>query len=98
MVSLFDYRATNPNDMMEAQETIGPENDSWIKKLANDAAVFVGAWGNSGTFMNRSMAIRNLIPNVKCLKQNKTGAPIHPLFQKRSTTPISISLYQLNPK
>ena len=34
MVNLFGYRATNPNDMMEAQEPIGPENDSWIKKIS----------------------------------------------------------------
>lgn len=84
MANLFAFRATNPSDMKEAQDPIGPENDAWLKCLAKNAGVIVGAWGNHGVFRGRSKIVTGMLPDIKCLKQNVTGEPAHVRGQKRS--------------
>ena len=88
MANLFAYRATAPDDMMRADDPIGPENDTWIRKVAEDAGLIVGAWGNDGLFKDRASEVLKMLPNMKCLKQNKTGEPAHPLYQPGSATPV----------
>ncbi|MGO0305087.1 DUF1643 domain-containing protein [Endozoicomonas acroporae] len=92
MVNLFAFRATEPNDMKNAIDPIGPENDEWLKNLSKDAGIIIGAWGNHGSFMNRAKAVINMIPNIKCLKQNFGGEPAHPLYQKKTARPIAMSM------
>jgi hypothetical protein len=92
MVNLFAFRATDPNAMMSSKDPIGSENDDWIKQLAGNAGVIVAAWGNDGSYMGRSKEVVNMLPNLKCLKMNKTGEPAHPLYQSRSTTPIAMDI------
>ncbi|BHH83661.1 DUF1643 domain-containing protein [Desulforhopalus sp. 52FAK] len=92
MVNLFSFRATKPTDMKNTDDPIGPENDAFLIKFAKKAGVIVGAWGNHGSFMNRSSEIKKLISNIKCLKQNVSGEPVHPLYQKKTATPIEMSM------
>ena len=92
MANLFAFRATYPSEMKEAQDPIGPENDAWLKRLAKDAGVIVGAWGNHGVFRERSKIVASMLPNIKCLKQNVTGEPAHPLYQKCSVVPITMDI------
>jgi len=91
MVNLFAYRATRPNILMASADPVGAENDIWIKQLASDAGVTIAAWGNDGSFMERSRVVRDMIPDLLCLKINKSGEPAHPLYQPGSTTPVSMS-------
>lgn len=91
MTNLFAYRATNPSDMFEAEDPVGSENDEWIEKLAREAGVVVAAWGNDGSFLGRSKQIIQLIPNLHCLKMNKTGEPAHPLYLKATLQPIPMA-------
>ena len=90
VVNLFAYRATEPKDMMKAEDPIGPENDRWIKRLSADAGVIVAAWGNSGSFLGSSRTITQKIPNLTCFKLNKSGEPAHPLYQPATATPKRI--------
>ena len=92
MVNLFAFRATVPSDMMASKDPIGSENDNWIKKLSKDAGVIVAAWGNDGSYMGRSKNIMDMVPNLKCLKINKTGEPAQPLYQPSSATPIKMGI------
>lgn len=92
MVNLFAFRATNPIDMKSEKDPIGPDNDVWIRQLANDAGVIVAAWGNDGPHMGRSKKAKEMIPNLKCLKTNRTGEPAHPLYQPGSALPIDMGL------
>jgi len=88
MANLFAFRATTPNDMMASNNPIGPDNDEWIKKIAQEAGVIVAAWGNDGSFMDRSKQVKKMIPNLMCIKINKSGEPAHPLYQPKSAKPI----------
>ncbi len=92
MVNLFAFRATAPRDMKASNNPIGSDNDDWIKKLSKKAGVIVAAWGNDGSFMGRSKNVVDMIPDLMCLKINKTGEPAHPLYQPGSAIPIKMGI------
>ncbi|WP_412502102.1 DUF1643 domain-containing protein [Shewanella algae] len=87
MVNLFAYRATAPGVMMAAIDPVGVNNDEWLKSLADAAGAVVAAWGNHGSFMQRSSKVRELLPNLHYLKLNGSGEPAHPLYLKSTLVP-----------
>ncbi|RLA42597.1 MAG: hypothetical protein DRR42_23140 [Gammaproteobacteria bacterium] len=90
MANLFAFRATKPRDMKAAADPIGPENDRWLKQLAGNAGIVIAAWGNSGAFLGRSLVVRQTIPNLHCLALNKSGEPVHPLYQPVTAKPLEM--------
>lgn len=87
MTNLFAFRATEPTDMMSANYPVGSENNELIRQLAARAGVIIAAWGNDGSYKGRSKEVVAMLPDLKCLKINKTGEPAHPLYQPSSATP-----------
>lgn len=90
MGNLFAYRATEPANMMAAKDPVGDDNDIWLRKLAKEAEFIIAAWGNDGSYMGRSKLVLKLIPNLYCLKINKSGEPAHPLYQSANIRPIPL--------
>ena len=90
MANLFAFRATLPIEMMASKDPIGKENDVWLYKLANEAAIIVAAWGNDGSYLNRSEEIMAKLLNLYCIKMNKSGEPAHPLYLKADLMPVPI--------
>jgi len=88
MTNLFAFRATEPTDMMSENYPVGSENKELIRQLAAKAGVIIAAWGNDGSYKGRSKEVVAMLPDLKCLKINKTGEPAHPLYQPSSATPI----------
>ena len=88
MTNLFAFRATVPSDMKASNDPIGMENDSWLYKLAKEADIIVAAWGNDGSYLNRSGAILGALLNLHCIKMNKSGEPAHPLYLKADSKPV----------
>ncbi|MFT4928999.1 MAG: hypothetical protein ACI8WB_005125 [Phenylobacterium sp.] len=82
MANLFAFRATDPAVMKLADNPVGSQNNKWLKKLASEAGLVVAAWGNDGVYLGRSKKVRARLPNLHCLKINKSGEPAHPLYQK----------------
>ncbi|MEW6981272.1 DUF1643 domain-containing protein [Colwelliaceae bacterium 6471] len=41
----------------------------------------IAAWGNDGTYIERSEQFKASLPNLYCLKVSKSGEPTHPLYQ-----------------
>lgn len=80
MANIFAYRATEPEIMKSAKDPIGPENDEWLLKLAQQATLVIGAWGNHGKFKSRGKIVVDSISDLYCLKMNETGHPTHPLY------------------
>ncbi len=91
MANLFAYRATEPSDMKTSNDPIGSENNKWLKKLAKEAALVVAAWGNDGSYLRRSKQVLEIIPNLSCLKLNKSGEPAHPLYQAAKLKPVPLA-------
>ncbi|MFA7436843.1 DUF1643 domain-containing protein [Castellaniella sp.] len=90
MGNLFAYRATNPAEMMAANDPVGAENDKHLLALARDARIIVAAWGNKGIYQGRGMAVRALIPSLHALTVTKAGQPGHPLYLHKTLVPVPL--------
>ena len=91
MVNLFAYRATMPSELKNVKNPIGNDNDLHIIELSKKADIAVAAWGNEGSLLNRDKEVKKILPNLMCLKINKSGQPAHPLYQKKDLKLIKYS-------
>ena len=78
--------------MKGSTDPVGTENDAWLIKLAKEAGIVVAAWGNYGSYLKRSHTVKNTLPNLHCIKMNKSGEPAHPLYLKGDLKPVPISI------
>ena len=92
MLNLFAFRATKPDDMFNAEEPIGSDNDKFIEEYSKKCDKVICAWGNDGIYKNRSKEIRTKINNLFYLKLNKSGEPSHPLYLSADLTPIEFKV------
>lgn len=83
VVNLFAYRATNPQELYQVEDPVGPDNDRWIRTVTGSAgcSLVVAAWGAHRMASHRGNKIASLIdcPMV-CLGRTKDGYPRHPLY------------------
>ena len=84
MANLFAYRVTLPSGLKKVKYPIGEDNDKYIMTLSKKADITVAAWGNNGNLYGRDKQVFDLIPNLMCLKLNKSGQPAHPLYLKKN--------------
>lgn len=83
VVNLFAYRARKPSILKSVVDPVGPENDVYIKIIANqpNCERIVAAWGNHGEFLERQRRILSIIGrDLYCLGVTKKGQPRHPLY------------------
>ncbi len=84
--NIFAYRATEPKHMRAAQDPIGPENDKWIRELAeiSKTNMVIGGWGEHGEHLARGRKVMDMFNQsggkLYALKQNASGNPAHPLY------------------
>ena len=90
MANIFAYRATDPKEMQRAKSPVGLKNNHWLRKLSQEAAIVICAWGDGGGFMGRGKKVLGMLDNIHCLKMNKSGFPTHPLYQPKSAKPIKL--------
>jgi len=95
MVNLFAFRATQPADMLSAEDPVGPENDSKLRQLADGAAVVVAAWGVHGTHLGRDEVVKAMLPRLHYLRLTKLKHPGHPLYLPKTLTPQPYAESQL---
>ena len=99
--NIFAYRTPFPEGgtdkngktwppIREADDPVGPDNDSHLRRMLTQSDLVVCAWGNAGQ-KGRGDDVRSLIRDAGCrptaLKVNKTGEPSHPLYLAKSLTP-----------
>ena len=88
MMNIFAFRTTYPIELKKAKEPIGKDNNKWILTISKKVDLCIAAWGNDGLYLNRSDKIKELVPNLHCLKINSCGEPAHPLYLKANLKPI----------
>lgn len=91
MTNAFAYRATDPAVMKKQADPIGPDNNYWLVKIANDAEIVIAAWGVHGAYRERDRAVRQLIEAdslLYCLGTTKDRHPKHPLYLRADTRPV----------
>lgn len=93
VTNVFAWRATDPARMKAVEDPVGPGNDAAIVKAAKESGIVVCAWGNHGSFLERSLAVKALLKkcNIKphVLRVNANGEPAHPLYLPGRLEPIS---------
>lgn len=99
MTNLFAFRATDPDVMKEQLYPISDpdgdrNNDGWIQETASGAGLILCAWGNHGSFLDRSgkvsFALKTLFPaKLVALAMTNAMQPKHPLYIKADTEPFS---------
>jgi hypothetical protein len=82
MANLFALRTPYPEEMMKADDPVGPENDAWLRRGAERCERIVAAWGVTGTYQARADAVVRLLAGREwsCLGTTQDGHPRHPLY------------------
>lgn len=88
--NLFAYRSTDQSALSQVPDPIGPENDTWLKKLLSEVELVVCAWSNTGAFKNRDQAVLKFFKNPHCLVKLKSGRPGHPLYKRADLKPMPL--------
>lgn len=86
VVNLFAYRATSPRDLEIAGSPAGPDNETALVHVAQEAIAtsmpIVCAWGAGGGAMSSAVIslLQRFKPQLVCLGKTKNGSPRHPLY------------------
>lgn len=89
--NLFALRSPHPADLRTCADPIGPDNDAWLIRLAQQSTAAVAAWGNHGAFMNRGQEVAARFPKLRCLGLTKRGQPRHPLYVPADASLVATS-------
>ena len=95
IVNIFAYRSTDPAALRAIADPIGPRNDYHIKAARRRASRCIAAWGNHGSYLDRSAHVLRALHrlgDVDCLCQTKAGQPRHPLYVSGGTLPRRLPL------
>jgi len=96
VVNLFAYRATKPADMLAADDPVGPENNRYIGRAADDCrlsgGIVIAAWGAHGSHRDRDRQVLALLDSwdvtPMSLAETAKGMPRHPLYVRGDCKPL----------
>ncbi len=81
VANLFAWRATDPRELRQAVDPVGPENDRHLMRLSGCADAVIAAWGARGNYHNRAAEVLGLLEGaIEHLGLTKQGHPKHPLY------------------
>lgn len=96
VVNLFAFRATDPKELLYADDPVGPGNLTVIEEETQKANVAVAAWGSLSNKMwlraQPALMVVKATSRLKCLGRTKGGAPRHPsrLAYMRTLQPYTV--------
>lgn len=99
VVNLFAFKSTNPRILWQADDPVGPHNDSHIRLAISRSQTCVLAWGNLPPGrLERANQVLKLVQgkNLSCLGLTKLQQPRHPLYLAADAElePFSISNFR----
>lgn len=84
VANIFAFRATDPKNMRQAADPIGPDNNAAILAAAAWADQVICAWGTHGAHLNRGQDVQDMLlargHGLHHLGLTQSGAPKHPLY------------------
>ena len=94
VANLYGLRATDPRELLAAEDPIGPENDEYLRGVIAGSQQWgypvIAAWGVRGSD-ERVQAVRAMADEAGvelwCLGTAKAGQPKHPLYLPAKTRP-----------
>ena len=94
VTNIFAWRDTDPQNMRNAPDPVGGENDFYIRESVLWADQIVAAWGAHGAFMQRGAAVWQILHSTKKpifhFGLTKDGHPKHPLYVAYRQKPIQL--------
>jgi hypothetical protein len=94
--NLFAYRATNPKELLNADNPFGNDNSLHIKNIANETETIICAWGNK-PILHKVLKNKNPYKllglessKLYYLQFSKDNVPKHPLYLNSNLQPIQI--------
>ncbi len=86
-VNLFALVSSDPRDLRDCVDPVGPSNDEYITRACKDADKIVVAWGNGGRYLDRDSVVLAMLSQYSlwCLGLTKLGCPRFPLYLSKST-------------
>ena len=94
VVNMFALISTDPKALLEAEDPIGPKNDYYIKKRAEQADKIIAAWGSHSKVKKREERVYAILRKaskdglIYCLDLTKDEHPRHPLYVKANLEPV----------
>lgn len=86
--NLFALRSTDPSNLKDHPDPVGPGNDDHLHRICEDADRVVVAWGTKGALHDRERAVAGLLDaDLYALDTTKDGHPNHPLYQPKDAEP-----------
>lgn len=93
VANLFAWRATDPRELRDTDDPVGPDNDRWLAQAAKCGMVVLG-WGANPLAARRSEAAIRLLRTCGAeplwLRATATGQPCHPLYMPYSLKPLAL--------
>lgn len=98
IINIFAYRSTDPANLYQLTDPIGPRNNAAISRAIARANAIVLAWGTHGQHLNRGKYIEQHITTqanhhnipVSIFARTKRGQPKHPLYLAASSKLITL--------
>lgn len=90
--NLFAYRATDPKELLGAEDPVGPLNDRWLEVIRKEAQVVVCAWGAHKLAPRRARQVLGGVAGLSALKVTASGQPGHPLYLKKTLRPTPLEI------
>jgi len=91
MVNLFAWRARDPRELVRVDDPVGRANDAAIDDAIQSTALVVACWGEHGKHLTRDNHVTSRYGSqLHCLKQNRSGAPTHPLYLPAQLRPYPL--------
>lgn len=87
MVNLFACISTDPKEIYNIKNPVGPDNDNYLKNAFKEVEKVICCWGELGNFNGRSIEVLKQIENPYCLTKLKNGEAGHPLYLKADLKP-----------
>ena len=89
VVNLFALRATDPKELLNHPDPIGPLNHQYLEDEVDihQHGLIIAAWGSHPFAKDRATQVIESFGPFSCLGRTKDGSPRHPLYVK-SDTPL----------
>lgn len=84
MMNLFGIISSKSEILKQVADAQG-DNLKWHREIIDRCKDVVFAWGNFKEAVEVSKDFISGYPKALCIKKNKNGSPVHPLYQKETS-------------
>lgn len=92
VVNLFAFRATDPRQLRQVHDPVGPDNDAGLELAAHWADVILCGWGGHGGLLARDAVVTRLLRAsgrpLWHLGLTQKAQPKHPLYISYALDPV----------